>query len=229
MAKISPSTITRFMNNPGYKFTPSTSTLEKIAKATGISPAPFFEAKDYASSSLLPFESKTLYDESWAIEDIKLESTLVIGAVAPGVWKEAGLLGISQSAPISIMPSVHGAKPSDFFAVRVEGDSVDRIAQSGDFLICQRINSLKQPLESGSFVIVERRLKALPLLELTARVTTIVDGQWHLRFPTTDDALYKHVLKEDDVQSPTEVSVTGKVLFVYKCIPTNAELIGYFG
>lgn len=39
---ISPSTLTRALNNPKHKFTLSTKTLEKIASFSNISPAPFF-------------------------------------------------------------------------------------------------------------------------------------------------------------------------------------------
>ncbi len=66
---ISSTTLTRPLNNPSYKFNLSTSTLEKIAKYTGISLAPFFENPDLASKTL---------------------ALLKPGAYDPEIWKNPG-------------------------------------------------------------------------------------------------------------------------------------------
>jgi transcriptional regulator with XRE-family HTH domain len=46
MAGVSPSTLTRALNDPNHKFTLSMKTIEKIATFSKINPAPFLQAKD---------------------------------------------------------------------------------------------------------------------------------------------------------------------------------------
>lgn len=226
-AGISASTITRFLNDPGYKFTPSTRTLQKIAKASGISFAPFMGAKDIVEAGLTPYTSAKLYDDTWSVADTDLGSTLVLGAAEPGVWKEPQIQRVEHSPPLLIVATGGESKPTDYFAVLMRGTSMDRVAQDGEYLLCMKRTASTWPLRSGEVVVIERQVKDLPLLEISARVLVKSDGKWHLKFATTDRRFEGSSLDIDDPAAPTGLKILGILQYVIRKPPDRDELIGF--
>jgi transcriptional regulator with XRE-family HTH domain len=73
-AGISPSTLSRALNDPKHKFTLSLATIEKIAAASGINPGPFLQ-KDVgreAAASTAKFVSGALASQSASLVNLVL-------------------------------------------------------------------------------------------------------------------------------------------------------------
>lgn len=222
-AGIAASTITRFLNNPDYKFTLSNTTIKKIADATGINPAPFFESRDFAQSSLLPHtDLEKVYDKRWGLEGYgSLGSEergliMIIGDVEAGKWREAALMPVTEAAPIAI--TIGNIPSAACFAVRVRGHSLDKIARDGEFLVCIRHQSEhSHEFYAGMVFVVERQLNDGRLIELSARVLRRQAGSWYLCHASSDSR-YDEMLPATSINQPTGYKVLGRAEFVYRSI-----------
>jgi transcriptional regulator with XRE-family HTH domain len=153
-AGIASSTLTRPLNNANYKFSLSTSTIEKIAAVTGVNPAPFFDSPDLASLRFVPYLAKDLYDDRWGeVANFQKEDsenngdlTIAIGKVALGVWTEVGSsIGNLGNAFLSLQHSFYAS--SDCFYVVVADNSSRALADAGELLFCVRYDARKRQLE----------------------------------------------------------------------------------
>ncbi|MCJ2033791.1 helix-turn-helix transcriptional regulator [Methylobacterium sp. J-068] len=179
---ISSTTLTRPLNNSNYKFNLSTSTMEKIAKHTGISLAPFFENADLASKTLALLKPGAYDPEIWKDpggDNEPHKSTVVIGRAGYGIWYEARI-HIVDFFPSILLTSSH-EPASECFAVYIADSHVEPIASFNDYLFCIRWNSYKTANLDGMPVIVERKSEDGRLIELTMRMLRRSKNSWILQ------------------------------------------------
>lgn len=215
-AGIASSTLTRFLNDPQYKFTVSTTTIEKIAKYSGINPARFLESKTQADiAQAAYFHNGEIYDSSWGDQsgEPSTKTTVVIGEVAAGNWREMEILDIMEQPPLAVDLSFYDSK--DCFAVVVRGESINKIARDGDYLLCVRRDAMRSGFRSGDLAIVQRSREGGRLIEVTAKRLKNVDGFWEL-WPVSDDERFQKPLVAESLDDTQEISFVGLVEFVVR-------------
>lgn len=181
-AHISPSTLSRALNDPEHKFTLSMKTIEKIATASGINPAPFLQAKNVADLNVDHMMRPDQYDERiWGkganAPDAATKMTLIVGDIAAGKFVEPSVLRIQNYAPIFLTDG-SGPAGSSFGCV-VTDDSADLIASQNEILFCLRLMG-RQPRAIREVVVVETRSENGFAIELSARLLTKREDHWEL-------------------------------------------------
>lgn len=214
-AGIASTTITRFLNDTEYKYTISTTTIQKIAAASGINPAPFMDAKSESDIAQLAYYTPTkIYDESWPdTKDQEGKTTVVIGEVAAGQWREMEIIDIGDHPPLDLDLSFYLS--SQTFAMIVRGESLNRVARDGDYLVCVRRDAMKWDFASGDLAIVQRSRESGRIVEVTAKRLKAQNGKW-LLCPDSDDPRFQSPLEVKSLDDTAEVTFVGVVHFIVR-------------
>ena len=126
----------------------------------------------------------------------------VIGEVAAGLWME---VTDSPEEPLEMLPFVPVLSQKATYALRVRGDSVNKIAPDGSYVICADIGITGAAIENDDLVIVER-LQASSMREVTVkRVRLKKDGLVPL--PESTNPRWKPVEINSHNTSPDDVDV----------------------
>jgi transcriptional regulator with XRE-family HTH domain len=163
-AGLSSTTLTRALNDPDHKFTLTTTTIQKIADASGINPAPFLQAEDVVQLSLAPIYRKEVHSRATDFFGPP-SSTAIVGEVHAGKWIEPDVFPPSRHGFVDLAGA--NLKPMDYFCIIVGDQSFDEYAQRGDILFCWRPDLYGGP--TSDLVLVERRDTRNFRIELTAR------------------------------------------------------------
>lgn len=92
----------------------------------------------------------------------------LVGAVSGGVWREIDSLDQDEQPPSPFLPDPRW--PADKqFALRVEGESINRIARDGDLIAVVAVEALEKPPANGALVIVEEARDDGALIRTTAK------------------------------------------------------------
>lgn len=234
-AGIAATTLTRALNDPTHKFNLSMTTLEKIAKASGISPQPFFAAKDFADLSMIPYAAHDLYNESWGaganadghellVSDSS--STIVIGETAAGLWKAPELADVETHG--TVLLTVPNVRKVDAFALRVGDESGAPFLNPGEYAVCVRRRALKWTLGHGDLVVVERWINNRQLMELTIRrVVEVANAKPVLRFDNLNAKLKEELQVSESFDDTEDLKIIGAVRYAVRDIndPTLDEEI----
>ena len=172
-AGVASTTLTRFLNNSDHQFALSMTTLDKIAKISGFSPAPFFEGgKAIELRSVIAGSSRVTSNAT----------TIVEYEAAVGVWKDSSIFeNYPFEAAVELPPPIPGG---GHFYCSVADSAIDRIAEKGDYIFCKRINSVDDiPFnrQNGALLIIERRSPDGETVETTARLLDTEGGTPVLR------------------------------------------------
>jgi transcriptional regulator with XRE-family HTH domain len=176
-AGLSSTTLTRALNDPNHKFTLSTKTLERIAAASGISPAPFLLATSSVEVASLPFRSDELSygDDGPKTTELWPQDVIYVGGeIALGKWRELGPFEpVGDYEPLLLNYPIYS--PGDVFACVVLDESANKIAAKGEMLVCVRpkaaIAAMPQNWAVNNMpVVVERRSTKDFKVELTVRL-----------------------------------------------------------
>lgn len=179
---------------------PRRTTLEAIAKATGCEISWLERGVD---TFLPPTEMR-----------IGLE---VVGEVSAGVWKEAEVLVERQAQPVATHPE-YPAYAQRLY--KVVGDSINQVANNGDFLHTVSVKSGGVEPEDGDLVIVRRSRHGLA--EYTAKQMIYTDGRWVLRPLSDHPAWQKDIELEGD--DDTEIEVMDVVIAKWSPIYRRGKL-----
>lgn len=137
----------------------------------------------------------------------------VIGFVKAGTWQDIEEWGALEVA--DYVPST-GDFPADWqFALVVDGNSVNRAARHGDWLIC--VDLIKSQIDIGDddLVVVERARYDGQMVERTAkRVKRTLSGMelW----PDSDDPAHQEPIAYRTNGEKDEVRITAKVIWVLR-------------
>jgi len=127
----------------------------------------------------------------------------VIGEVAAGLWME---VGDRPEEPLEMLPFVPVMSPKATYALRVRGNSVDKIAPDGSYVICADIGVTGAGIENDDLVIVERLQAQGSMREVTVkRVRLKKDGL--VLLPESTDPRWKPIEINSHNTSPEDVDV----------------------
>jgi SOS-response transcriptional repressor LexA len=154
---------------------------------------PPFEPKDFMPSRLLP----------------------VIGDVAAGLWLETGAMPEEPQEWLPFVP-VLGGNERGIYALRIRGNSVDKIAPDGSYLVCIDIGESGAEVEDNDLVVVERRRIQEQVREVTVkrvkRTRTGID-----LIPESTDPRWKPVkFTKADENDDLEIRVIAHVKWIAK-------------
>lgn len=138
----------------------------------------------------------------------------IVGEVRAGMWLELGQQGeIDQWLPI--MPD-SSAGPGEQFAVKVVGDSMNKVFPPGSFAIVLKWDREGMDgLKSGDIVVV-RRQRAMTY-EATLKRAVMMDGKWNLYPESTNPRYAPLIMGEKD--HGEDVIIIGKVIGKYERMP----------
>jgi SOS-response transcriptional repressor LexA len=127
----------------------------------------------------------------------------VIGEVAAGLWME---VADTSEEPLEMLPFVPALSTKASYALRVRGDSVDKIAPDGSYVICADIGITGAAIENDDLVIVERLQAQGSMREVTVkRVRLKKDGI--VLLPESTNSRWKPVEINSHNTSPEDVDV----------------------
>lgn len=194
-AGVDSSTLTRFMNNPQYKPNLSDTTLQKIAASVN-RPVP-----TPATTMSLPGL-------------IGVATVKVIGTAAAGLWKELSITSDDyygmEDIPVVENPRFAGKEQ---YALLVEGNSINRAIQDGEYAICVAWAELGIEPTTGQYVHVERSRGGLQ--EVTVKKIQIVGGHVQL-WPDSTDTRFQTPLDLSELEEESEVTIRGLVIGSYR-------------
>lgn len=135
----------------------------------------------------------------------------VIGEVAAGLWLETGAM---PDKPLETLPFAPMMSTKATYALKVRGNSVDKVAPDGSYLICADIGMTGIEINDGDLVIVERRQIQEQLREVTVKRVRSIKGGIEL-VPVSTDPRWKPIkyLKSQH-SDDLELRVIAHVLWV---------------
>lgn len=207
LAGISSTTITRPLHDPDHKFTLSATTLEKIARATGVNFSSFFDAESHIERSTRIFYEETPFSQS---ASAPAEYVMVSGFVEAGVWRDPNFRN-PYEFPLDIVP-VNG-NPKDYFGLVVKDASINKLADVNDVLYGIFIRAKDRTPVAGTLLIVERSLNGL--VEITARRLRGTWGAWELHY-ASNDARYNEIISTPKLDGSGEFKIVGQVAHILR-------------
>jgi SOS-response transcriptional repressor LexA len=112
----------------------------------------------------------------------RVQGLLVVGQVSAGRWLEA----FAPDEPLdeSAIP-FDPRYPVDWqYAFLVRGNSINRVASDGDFLVCLDIARSREPARDGDLVVIERHREGLH--EVSARRITRTESHTQFSYDSFD-------------------------------------------
>ena len=195
----------------GKSANPRSDTLHKLAPVLGVTPEAMMAA------ALQDLEGVVSVNLS---KTDPLEGGLkVSGYVAAGVWLDLDQAEGADDVVLPITPDPRFPKDRQF-AVRVQGNSINKIASDGQYLLCLGVDYSEdgQPLvETGDLAVIER-IRSDGLREATVKRVRLTDDGWELH-PESTESRHSGVLRLDEGlfhdEEGFEVRVIGKVLWAF--------------
>lgn len=138
----------------------------------------------------------------------------VTGRVAANTWLSVDDMDFSYN-DIEYVPSAGGHPVEWQFALIVEGNCLNKIAQNGERLVCLNIIAAQIEIESGDLVIVERRRYDGQMVERTAKRVRLAADGFEL-WPESTDPAHQEPIRLYRMPEGEEIQVIGKVLWILK-------------
>ncbi len=155
-------------------------------------------------------------EEIIELEPIKspIGAVPVTGKVAANTWLSVDDMDFGYD-DIEYVPSASGYPVELQFALKVEGNCLNKIANHGDRLICLDIAKTGIAVEDGDLVIVERSRFEGQMIERTAkRMRRTADG-FEL-WPESHDPTHQEPIKLNRQDNDDAVRIIGKVLWIMR-------------
>lgn len=143
-------------------------------------------------------------------------SIRILGKVAAGNWLNTAVAAQNASkGPLSPLPADPRYPVAAQFDLMVEGSSINRFAQDGQYLRCVDLMGGGVEVEEGDLVIVVQ-YKDAELCETTAKRVRKKNGDYEL-WPDSDDPLWQKpiTVKRGGEHTDGEVKITALVLYAY--------------
>ena len=138
----------------------------------------------------------------------------VSGKVAANSWLSVEDMDFGYD-DIDYVPSIGGYPPEWQFALVVEGNCLNKIAQHGERLVCLNTIAAGVELEPGDLAIVERKRFDGQMVERTAkRVRQAADG--YELWPESNDPAHQEPIRLYRVPDDEDIQVIGKVLWIVR-------------
>lgn len=138
----------------------------------------------------------------------------VTGKVAANAWLSVEDMDFGYD-DIEYVPSASGYPIELQFALKVEGNCLNKIAGHGDRLICLDMVKTGIAAEDGDLVIVEKSRFEGQMIERTAkRLRRTADG--YELWPESTDPAHQEPIKLDRPDNGDHVRIIGKVLWIMR-------------
>lgn len=138
----------------------------------------------------------------------------VTGKVAANNWISVDEMDFSYD-DIEYVPSVTGYPVSMQFAVKVDGNCLNKKADHGDILVCLNIIKANVEAEPEDLVIVERSRYDGQMIERTAKRIRQTANGYEL-WPESNDPAHQLPIPLDDTQPGETIQIIGKVLWILR-------------
>lgn len=142
----------------------------------------------------------------------------LIGDVAAGVWYEIPENQDMEYERVPIAPDPR-YPPDSQYALKIRGNSVNRIAKDGTIVHCVDIADAGIDVRDGDLVWVERHRGGL--VEATIKRIRKTNGTVEL-WPESDDPLHQEKLTLKGPKGDTEAILKGLVLFTLNPVPRGS-------
>ncbi|WP_150524001.1 helix-turn-helix domain-containing protein [Roseibium sediminis] len=139
---------------------------------------------------------------------------LIQGEVAAGHWLEADLFEGAEPEQSMIVGGDKRFPLPYQYLLRIKGESMNKIAQDGDLVLCVDYMQAGIDLKNNDIVIVERSRDGGLTIERTAKRAVRKNGSIELRPESTDPRFQEPVIYNDHDNDTTEVRVIAKVICV---------------
>lgn len=136
----------------------------------------------------------------------------VLGEVQAGVWKEAEVADELRYPPLPILPDHVYSKVTQF-ALRVRGESMNRVVQDGMYIVCASWPELGREPEDGDLVVVERRRAGL--VETTLKRVRMENGSV-VFVPDSTDARWQEPVRIGDLGDGEEIAIIALAIGKYE-------------
>jgi transcriptional regulator with XRE-family HTH domain len=137
------------------------------------------------------------------------------GEVAGGVWAEVRDSQDDDFQRVPVAPDPRYPASAQY-ALKVRGNSVNRVAKPGTVVICVDIVEANVELRDGDLVWVERRRG--DLVETTLKRLRKGAGGAEL-WPESDDPKHQEKLAIDGLEGDAEVTIRGLVIYTLSAVP----------
>lgn len=173
---------------------------EKYARAFGVSPDWLLFGTDkgtHPEANLQPLLPVNNINDS-------VRSLLLAGVVAAGIWREVDMTTDTDNT-VHTIPDPRW--PDDWqFILKVCGNSLNKLAQDGDVLLCLSLGESNTEIKDGDLVIVERTQQQGGLIETTAKRVRRTKAGYEL-WPESSDPLHQEPFKVDDDEMNQDMTV----------------------
>jgi len=139
------------------------------------------------------------------------------GQVAAGLWMEAGLFETDAARKTSIAGDLRFPSESQYL-LQINGESLNRIARNGDFVLCLDFLDAGIEIKSGDLVVVERSRDGGHTIERTAKRIVRRNGLIELQPESDDPRFQEPIIFNEHDEEATEVRIIAKVLSVIRQI-----------
>lgn len=144
-----------------------------------------------------------------------ITSIKVTGKVAANSWMSVDDMDFGYDDEETV-PSVSGYPTEWQFALKVDGNCLNKIASHGDRLVCLNVIKARIETKPGDLVIVERSRYDGQMVERTAkRLQQSATGKYEL-WPESNDPLHQEPIILEAAASGESVRVVGKVLWILR-------------
>lgn len=151
-----------------------------------------------------------------ALENIPVKMGIPIsGEVAAGLWLEIGLPAQEPTEWLPFMPDM-GWKPEATYAIRVRGNSVDKLAPHGSILICTDLAESGLKVKDNDLVVVEHIREQEGKRQVTVKRIRARRGGWEL-IPESTDPYWKPIVIRRDMterDGDEEIRVIARVEWI---------------
>jgi SOS-response transcriptional repressor LexA len=138
----------------------------------------------------------------------------VKGKVAANNWMNVADMDFGYDDQ-EYVPSV-GNYPIDWqFALKIEGNCLNKIASHGDVLVCLDTIAASIDIEAGDLVVVERSRYDGEMVERTAKRVRMTSEGYEL-WPESTDPQHQNPIKLTGADDSESVRVMGKVLWILR-------------
>ena len=139
------------------------------------------------------------------------------GQVAAGLWMESGLFETDATKKATFSGDLRFPVECQYL-LEINGESLNRIAQNGDFVLCLDYLGAGIEIRSGDLVVVERSRDGGHTIERTAKRIFRRNDQIELRPESNDPRFQEPVVFSEHDEESTEVRIIAKVLTVIRQI-----------
>lgn len=167
--------------------------------------------KEYAKAYKVS-EAWLATGNSVEMESVQIPITNFIpvkGLVAAGLWQDVGFTQEYTEEAIPMMPGLKHP-PAFYYALKVQGTSMNRLFVEGEILVCLDIQSSGVEIFDGDIAIVERLREQEGLREVTAKRVRRKNGRIEL-WPESTDPKYQDPIIFTGESENTEIRIIARV------------------